>query len=317
MHLIPNRLHAGDTLALICPASPPPNPQTIDDSIRALEDMGFKVKPGKNLRKRLGFLAGTDSERAGDIMRAFKDKKVQGIVCVRGGYGAPRLLPLLDYAAIQENPKVFVGYSDITALHCAFLSKANMVSFHGPCTAAELVEKDFPVFSKASWMRNLTSAEPYGSILEGYAENTVSIMRRGTASGKLVGGNLSLLVSLMGTSYLPTFKNRILFFEDVYEKPYRLDRMLTQLLNGGLLKEVAGIAIGLCEGCDDPKAKTAGEYRQSALDVFKERLASLKVPIVCGLPFGHVPFNVTLPVGVEATLDGNKGDLILNKPALK
>ncbi len=278
--------------------------------------MGFKVKLGANARKRKGFLAGTDRERAGDVMSAFKDGKVHGIVCLRGGYGTPRVLPLLDYRLIQKNPKIFIGYSDITALHCALLKRSNLTTFHGPTPAAAFTEKDYPSFSRNSWLTSLMSAEPFGSILKGYENKTVKRIRKGKATGELLGGNLSLLCSLVGTPYLPTFKNKILFFEDIDEKPYRLDRMLTHLLNAGLLQQASGIAIGLCHACEDPKAATAGEFRQSTMDVFKERLGSLDVPIVVGLPFGHVPFNATIPMGIKALLDADKGDLLVMQPAV-
>jgi muramoyltetrapeptide carboxypeptidase len=315
MTIRPAHLEFGDTLGLISPASPPADPKDVDAAIAALEELGFKVKPGRNLRKRLGFLAGTDRERASDLMTMFFDKKVNGIVCLRGGYGTPRILPLLDYKAIRQNPKVFVGCSDITALLCAFLKKSNLNGFHGPMPVA-FVRPEHPEFSRTGWLKAVTRPMAPGSICEGYEEETISILRRGMASGILVGGNLSLLAALMGTPFQPDFRDKILFLEDVDEKPYRIDRMLTQLLLSGALDRVAGIAIGVCKGCEDPKAATAGEFRQSAADVFKERVLPLKVPMVMGLPFGHIPFNATLPVGIMATLDANKGDLIITEPAV-
>lgn len=313
MNIRPRHLEAGDTLGLITPSSPPPDPKNVDECAAALEKMGFKVKIGRNARKRLGFLAGTDKERAADVMAMFTDKKVNGIVCLRGGYGTPRILPLLDYAAIHRNPKVFVGYSDITALHCAFLKKSNLVSFHGPMPASAFTKKDYPEFSRSSWLNAITKPVAAGSICAGYKDDTISILRKGSASGQLIGGNLSLLAALMGTPFQPDFKGKILFLEDVDERPYRKDRMLTTLLLSGALKGVAGIAIGICLGCEDPNAAKTKEFRQSATDVFKDRLLPLKVPMVMGLPFGHVPHNATIPVGVKATLDANKGDLIITQ----
>ena len=313
----PERLHPGDTIALIAPASAPPDPKAVDHSVAALEEMGFKVKLGRNLRKRWGFLAGKDKERAGDVMEMFTDRKVRGIICLRGGYGTPRLLPLLDYQAIRENPKVFLGFSDITALQCAFLKKSNLISFHGPMTASHFIKKDYPSFWRDSLLKLVTDPVAAGSISRGYTDKTISIVRRGKVSGELIGGNLSLLCTLIGTPFQPDFRKKILFLEDVDEVPYRMDRLLTQMLLAGVLQQVAGIAVGICENCNDPKAKTAGEYRQSLEDVLKERLLPLKVPVVIGLPFGHVPYNATLPVGGRATLDALKGDLILTNPAVK
>jgi muramoyltetrapeptide carboxypeptidase len=312
----PQRLNYGDTVGIIAPASAPPDPKNIDRSVAVLERLGFRPKLAANVRKRWGFLAGSDRERAGDLMKMFTDRKVKAVICVRGGYGTSRLLPLLDYRAIRAHPKILVGYSDITSLHCAFLAKSNLVSFHGPMLNSDFVKKELPDFTLQSFLKTLMQPVAPGSIRDGYRKKTIRILRRGVVSGPLVGGNLTLLCGALGTPYQPSFKKRILFFEDLDEKPYRFDRMLTQLLNAGLLQQVAGIAIGINAGCKDPKARYAREYRQTLEDVFKERLLPLKVPVVSGLPFGHIPRNATLPVGVRATLDAVKGDLIITEPAV-
>lgn len=317
MITLPNRLQYGDTISLIAPASAPPDPASIDECMRILKDLGFKPKLGKNTRQRWGYLAGNDRERAGDLMDAFCDKKVRGIVCVRGGYGTARLLPLIDYGKIRQNPKVFVGYSDITSLHCAFLKKSNLLSFHGPMFASDFIKKEFPIFSKESFLKIITETDAPGSISMNYPNKTISILRKGKVSGELIGGNITLLCCSLGTPFQPSLKGKILFFEDVDEVPYRYDRLLTQLSNAGLLQQVAGVAVGICEGAEDPKAKTMKEYRQPFEDVMREKLLPLKVPVVIGLPFGHTPFNATLPVGGHATLDANKGDLILDRPVVK
>jgi muramoyltetrapeptide carboxypeptidase len=292
----------------------------IDRSVASLEDLGFRPMLAPHARKRHGFLAGTDRERAGDLMRAFSDHKVKAIFCVRGGYGTGRLLPLLEYGVIRRNPKIFVGYSDITALHCAFLVKANLLSFHGPMLAPDITKPDFPDFARDNFIRTLTGTSVLDharGIRHGVPPDSIRILRRGTASGRLSGGNLSILCSLIGTPYQPPFRGRILFLEDVDEPPYRVDRMLTHLLNAGVLQTVAGVAVGVCENCTDPKAKTAHEYRQSLDDVLKERLTQLKVPVVAGLPFGHTRFNATIPIGGKATLDATRGDLIMTSPVVK
>ncbi len=245
MPLIPDRLNYGDTVGIIAPASAPPDPKNIDRAVAVLERLGFKPKLAPNVRKRWGFLAGSDRDRAGDLMKMFTDPKVKGIICVRGGYGSARLLPRLDYRAIHAHPKIFVGYSDITSLHCAFLVKSNLVSFHGPMLNSDFVEKDLPDFTLQSFLKTLTQPSPPGSIRDGYRQKTVTVLRPGVVSGPLVGGNITLLCAALGTPYRPSFKNRILFFEDLDEAPYRFDRMLTQLLNAGLLQQVAGIAIGI------------------------------------------------------------------------
>jgi muramoyltetrapeptide carboxypeptidase len=316
MPIKPERLNFGDTIGIIAPASAPPEAGAIDRSVEIIESLGFKPLLAPNVRKRWGFLAGSDRQRAGDLMRMFRDRKVKAILCVRGGYGTARLLPLLDYAAIRARPKIFIGYSDITSLHCAFLRKAELISFHGPMLNSDFIKIDFPAFTLQGFLRTLMEPAAPGSVTAGYKQKTVSILRRGIASGPLIGGNISLLCTTLGTPYQPSFKNRILFFEDLDEVPFRFDRMLTHLLNAGLLQQVAGVAIGINANCRDPKAKHAKEYRQTLEDVFRERLLPLKIPVVTGLPFGHIPLNATLPVGGMATLDGIKGDLVITEAAV-
>ncbi|MEY4388083.1 MAG: hypothetical protein RLY20_3366 [Verrucomicrobiota bacterium] len=315
--LKPERLQPGDVVGIIAPASAPPDPKAIDRVMGQVERLGFKPKLARNVRARLGFLAGTDRERAADLMAMFADKKVRGIICVRGGYGTARILNLLDYAVIRRQPKVLAGYSDITTLHTALLVKAGLVTFHSPMLNEGLGAETFPAFSNASFLRNVTEAKPAGSLVAGYGGKTVSILRRGVAEGRLIGGNLSLLVTTLATPFQPQFKNRILFFEDISEVPYRLDRLLTHLLNAGLLQQVAGVAVGINQDCKDPNAGKGKEYRQTAADVVKERLLPLGVPVVTGLPFGHLPTNGTIPIGVRAKLDANRGDLIITEAAVK
>jgi muramoyltetrapeptide carboxypeptidase len=341
----PPRLQPGQTIAIIAPASAPPVPKAIDRSVAVIEALGFKAHLAPNVRKRWGFLAGSDRERAADIMRMFADRRVHGILCVRGGYGTARLLPRLDYQTIRAHPKVFIGFSDITSLHCAFLTESNLVSFHGPMLNSDFNKKDCPSFTIQGFLRTLMSPAPPGSLCSppthtltpAHAPPPSGPTRRhskpkaqhpksprphalcdrpSSASGALVGGNLSLLCTTIGTPWQPSFKNKILFFEDLEEPPYRFDRMLTHLLNAGLLQQVAGIAVGTNATCEDPKAKEFKEYRQTLEDVLKERLRPLKIPVVMNLPFGHVPFNATLPIGIRATLDASKRDLIITEAAV-
>ncbi len=300
-------LSPGDTLGIIAPASAPPEPKAVDQAVDALKHLGFRVKLAPNVHKRHGFFAGTDRERASDLMRMFTDRNVDAVLCVRGGYGTARLLPMLDYKVISANPKIFVGFSDITSLHCAFLTNAKLVSFHGPMLVSDFANMKMPEFALKSFLETL-SGQGTG-LGKGYSGNTVKVLRRGVAHGRLVGGNLTVLCTLLGTPWMPTLKGRILFIEDIGELPYRFDRMLTQLLNCGLLQQVAGVAIGLNADCEDPKAKVTTEYRQSLEDVLRERLLPLKIPVVMGLPFGHVPDNGTLPVGIKVELGGDRGEL--------
>jgi muramoyltetrapeptide carboxypeptidase len=224
------------------------------------------------------------------------------------------LLPLLDYKVIATNPKIFVGFSDITSLHCAFLTKAKLISFHGPMLVSDFESEVLPQFTLKSFLETLSGQRT--ELCKGYSGKTVKILCRGVARGQLIGGNLALLCTMLGTPWQPQFKGRILFLEDIGELPYRFDRMLTHLLNCGLLQQVAGVAIGLNADCEDPKAKAASGYRQSLEDVFRERLLPLKIPVVAGLPFGHVPHNGTLPVGIKVVLDANRGELNFAEPCV-
>jgi muramoyltetrapeptide carboxypeptidase len=307
--LSPAPVMPGATVGIISPSSPPPDVSKFDTGIAALEHLGYRVKLGKHARKRNGFLAGTDRERAADLMGMFADSKVDAILCARGGYGTPRLLPLLDYRLIRRNAKAFVGYSDITALHCAFLAAAGLQTFHGPHLVGDFARTPLDAFTVQSFQHALAGGA--GDIAAGYRQKSQAAWSRGTARGRLIGGNLSLLCSLVGTPWLPDFSRRILFIEDIGEPPYRFDRMLTQLLNAGLLQRVAGIAIGLNADCEDPKAADSKEYRQTVDEVLRERLKPLGVPVVSGLPFGHVPTNATLRTGAIATLDTRSASLSL------
>jgi len=292
-----------------------------------VRQLGFEPKLGTHVRDRCGFLAGTDAARASDLMDMFRDDSVRAILCVRGGYGTARLLPpaapdrrrkaLLDFAVIHRHPKILVGGSDITSLHFALLEHAGIVPFHGPMLNSDFLKPELPDFTKTSFLRTLTRPTPPGSISQGYAGGTVKVLRGGSCRGRLIGGNLSILCATIGTKSLPSFRNRILFFEDLCEAPYRFDRMLTHLLNAGLLQQLCGIAIGITANCGDPRATAANEHRQTLEDVFLDRLLPLKIPVITGLPFGHVPHNATLPIGVMATLDGRRGDLVIEEAAVR
>ena len=312
----PGRLQFGDTVGLVAPASPPTDPTDVAHHMAALEKLGFKPKLAPNARKRLGFLAGTDEERADDLMSMFADRAVKAIFCIRGGYGSGRLLRLLDYHFIKRHPKILIGFSDITSLHCALLTRARLVSFHGPTLNTSLTSDHPPAFVVQSLLRTVMEPSAAGSICQGYTQDTISILKGGVAGGQLIGGNLSVLCTTLGTPFQPRFRDNLLFFEDVDEQPYNYDRMLTQLLNAGLLQQVAGVAVGINKNCKDPDAAKTKEFRQTLEDVLEDRLKPLEVPVVTGLPFGHVRWNATLPVGIQARLDGEKGDLVITEAAV-
>ena len=304
----PKRLKKGDTVGIIAPSSGV-SKEEFDKALQNMGDLGFKTKTGKYATAVNGFLAGTDAERLEDLHWAFSDKEIDAVWCVRGGYGLSRILPEIDYALIKRNPKVFIGYSDITALHMAIHQNAGLVTFHGPVAASTYSE-----YTKKHVINALMDAVVPDKIElspDNVAKDTLAfktqVIIKGTARGKLIGGNLSLLTALAGTPYaLRNIKGKILFTEDVGERPYRIDRMFTQLKQSVDLKELAGIALGVFEGCDAPDDKS-----QTVIDVVKDQLGSLGIPVIYGLSFGHIRDQFTLPIGVEAEMDTEKATVTL------
>lgn len=306
--LKPARLRPGATVALIAPAGPF-SEDKLANARRNFETLGLKVKEGENLFARNGYLAGTDEQRLADLHRAFADPAVDAIWCIRGGYGCTRLLPQVDFDLIRNNPKPFIGYSDITALHLAIRKKTGLITFHGPVGASDFPENTLAHFRAALMepVEGYRIAIPAaGEVLPG-EEYKPFIISSGTARGRLTGGNLSLLAALVGTPYFPSFRRKIVFIEDVGEQPYRIDRMLTQLLQASDLKQAAGIALGVFFDCQ-PKP---GSPSLSLPDVLRDRLGKLGIPVIYGIPFGHVPHQATFPYGVEAALDADAGMLTL------
>jgi muramoyltetrapeptide carboxypeptidase len=302
----PKRLAAGDTVGVIAPASSL-SPEDFDKALQNLAELGFKTKVGKFARGRKGFLAGTDRERLEDLHWAFGDPEVKAVWCVRGGYGVSRLLPEVDFKLIKKNPKVFIGYSDITALHTAISQNCGLVTFHGPVAASTY--SDYPKKHVENVLMNPSAPyrvelSPDNQAKESNLFKTETITK-GKATGRLVGGNLSLLTALAGTPFgLRETKGKILFTEDVGEQPYRIDRMLTQLRESIDLRALAGIALGVFEDCN-PKDPLS----QTLLEVVKDRLGDLGIPVIYGLSFGHIRDQFTLPVGIEAELNTEDASL--------
>lgn len=304
----PKRLKTGDTVAVIAPASGLSR-ESFDQALKNLESLGLKTKVGKSARGNKGFLAATDKERLDDLHSAFADKEISAVWCVRGGYGAARLLPFINYELICKNPKILIGYSDITALHLAIFQKTGLITFHGPVAASELSD-----YTKNHVVNVLMKpSAPYQIGLSEYNKTQESNLFKtetitpGKCRGRLFGGNLSLLSALAGTPFaLRDLKGKILFIEDVGEQPYRVDRMLTQLRQSLDLRSLAGIALGIFEDCN-PRTKNT----QSLSEVVKDRLGDLGIPVIYGLSFGHIRDQFTLPVGIEAELDTTNTTLTL------
>lgn len=311
----PKRLKSGDTIGLIAPGSNAQEDEEIHFAIDVLRSFGFKVKQGKHLFDRKGYLAGEDKDRAADLNQMFADKDVDGIYCLRGGYGSPRVLPYLDYPSIAKNPKALIGYSDITALLNAIYAKTGLITFHGPIAKQNFTEYTLNNFKKILFTpkANIELAKPpLFEAKEGQAEqdNRLTTISPGKASGRLIGGNLSLMVKLVGTPYEPDYKNRILFLEDVEEQPYRIDGMLTHLLIAGKLNQLAGIVFGKCTDCE------ASIQSLSIEQVIRDRLGNLNIPVLKGVMIGHIDDIATIPVGALATLDASRKILTLNETAV-
>jgi muramoyltetrapeptide carboxypeptidase len=297
-------LRKGDTVALIAPAGPLSTEEEFARAKRVVESLGLVPRLGRNAAKHDGYLAGSDDQRAADFNEAARDPKVRGIFALRGGYGTMRILDAIDYAALAGDPKVVVGYSDLTALLNAIAQRTGLVTFHGPVAALSQFGAD-----ETEWLRRaVMSAAPIGELVAG----GVHTMSGGGARGHLRGGNLSLVTALIGTPYAIDTAGALLVLEEVDEAPYRIDRMLTQLRLSGALAKAAGILIGRCRNCD-----VDAEHPYAAMPfarVLWDRLGDLGVPVLSDLPIGHDGEQWTIPIGLEAELHGNR--VLIGCPAV-
>ena len=308
--LKPRRLTKGDTVGLIAPASNASEDESIRITGDIIESLGFKVRQGKNLFERYAYLAGTDQQRADDVNNMFADDDVDAIFCARGGYGTTRILPYLDYDLIAHNPKILMGFSDITGILTAIHAKTGLIGFHGSVLKRRFSEYTLSEFKKVVMHptpRTRIGAAPPFETGEGRvdAENRLTHIAGGTARGPLLGGNLSLISSLIGTEFEPDFHGRILFLEEVHEEPYRVDRMLTQLWLANKLHQVAGIAFGRFTDAD-PSGNSF-----SIEKVLRDRCENLGVPVVRGFMIGHIRDQTVVPIGIEAELNADDGTLQL------
>lgn len=294
------KLQFGDTIGFIAPSGVIREEGAIERAGEAAERMGFKVKFGASSHGHYGYLAGDDEARAADVNAMFRDDTVDAIVCLRGGYGTMRILDRIDYDLVRANPKIFMGFSDITALHIAMLEKSGLVTFHGPMGASNWAD-GLEEFTQAQMYRALMADAPLGDIPNPpeYPRATVT---PGTAEGQLVGGNLSLICGLLGTPWELDTRGRILFIEEIGEHTYCVDRMLTQLRLAGKFDGCAGIVFGNFNGCNV-------EYEQFGCtleEIIRDVTAPCGKPIFTGLRCGHCRPNLTLPFGVNARMDADK-----------
>ena len=248
----PPRIKSGDTIGLINPAGATFNPDDIDFVEECLAALGLKAKLGKHALDRYGYLAGTDGDRAADVNAMFADKKVNAILSIRGGWGCNRILPLLDYDLIKKNPKALIGYSDITSLLVAIYARTGLVTFHGPVGTSTWNTFSLDYFKKILFEGEMVTMQNPKVIGDNLAQtkDRIETITGGRAKGRLVGGNLTVFTAMLGSEYLPDWKNVILFVEDDSEQPYRIDRMLTQLKLAGILKKLSGFVFGKCTKCE-------------------------------------------------------------------
>jgi muramoyltetrapeptide carboxypeptidase len=300
----PPVLREGDLVVLVSPSGPT-RPDRVQRGIELLTGWGLRVAVGQHAYGRTGFLAGSDAERLADLNAALADPAVRGVVCTRGGYGAQRLVDGIDMAAVRADPKVVVGFSDITAVQLALWRGARLATVHGP-GAAWLDERTGPG-SVESLRTALMTRDPV-IVKREPAEETAGVTVPGIASGVLLGGNLCLLAASIGTPDMPDLSGAILLLEDVDEPPYKVDRMLTQLRRVGALHGLAAVAVGQFTRCAD-------DWPVTVADVLLDRLGDLGVPVLGGLPVGHGPGQLTVPVGVPAVVDVGAGTLTV-EPAV-
>lgn len=310
----PRALRPGDTVGLIAPASYTFDLWRLESAAARVEALGLRPKFGRNVRGRRGFLSGTDEERLADLHAMFADRDVSAVFALQGGYGTPRLLDRIDYDLVRRNPKILLGYSDITGLHLAIGRKAGLVTFHGPNMTGTLPPRTLEILKKALFV-----AEPIGELSNPEETDPLNLefplhtITAGTARGRLVGGNLTLISATMGTPYEIETKGRILLLEDTGEAPYRIDRMLVQLKLAGKLQEAAGIVFGTCSECEP--SRSSFELSLSLSEVLDELLGSLQKPVLAGLLFGHTKEKSVIPFGVEAELDAGAKRLTILESA--
>ena len=303
----PAVLRKADMIRVVAPAGPEEDPSSLTKGLARLRELGFDISLSKCVKKlkTRGYLAGTDEERAEDLNDAFRDDKVDAVFCVTGGYGTSRILPYLDYDLIKSNPRIFLGYSDITTLHIAIHQKSDLVTFHGPMLTSEFTD-----YTLEWLLRPLQHPEPLGELTNPSDGPIIKTINEGKASGKLVGGNLTLIACTLGTPYEIDTKNKILFLEDTEEPPYRIDRYLTQLWLGNKLQDTAGIVVG-----EFTKFEPAQTPSLTLWDVLKDRIGGSGKPAIYGLCCGHGKHHLTLPIGVDARIDATEGRIWIEESA--
>ncbi len=302
----PPALKVGDTIAISSPAGAVWEDAQVDKFVSILENSGFQVRRGQTLKEKQGYFAGTDALRAKEINDFFADKYVNAIFCMKGGWGCARILEQLDYELIKSCPKVIMGFSDITSLLIAITAKTGLVTFHGPVGNSGW--NDFTV----KYVKEIL-VDKKAVVYDFPDEDTDKpyTITGGIAKGNLVGGNLTVLACMIGSDYLPDWKNKILFLEETGEEPYRIDRMLTQLKLAGVLKDICGFIFGKCVKCEAEEPEKAFTLQQ----VLEQHIKPLGIPAFYGAQIGHIANKYTIPIGIMAEMDATAGRIKLLEAA--
>tara|TARA_R110000868_G_scaffold14075_17_gene65846 strand:+ start:22081 stop:23067 length:987 start_codon:yes stop_codon:yes gene_type:complete len=312
----PKKLKKGNTIGLIAPGYAIKE-EVLEKAKETLREMGFIPYHTHRVLGNYGYFSATDKERADDLNEMFANPTIDGILCARGGYGCTRIMQLIDYDNIKNNPKVLIGFSDITALANGIYKETGLITFHGPVGSTlddaysiEQLENVVMHPKKKILIENVKLKDK--ALLSNPEFERYSITS-GEAKGKLVGGSLTLINALIGTPHEIDFTNTVVCIEDVEESPYRIDRMLTQLIEGPTFKKAAGIMIGVCKGCDKPPTPESFTLK----DVILDRIQPLGIPSAYGMSFGHVDNNFTIPIGIEAIFDADNLTLKLLEKAVR
>lgn len=287
------RLEIGDTIGMVAPASPS-KASKAEKAAEYLQKLGYKVKAGESVYSSKGYLAGEDELRAADINRMFADQEVRAVFCLRGGYGSQRILDMVDYSLIGDNPKIFMGFSDITALLNAIYQRCGLITFHGPMGGDFAGGLGKP--TKAAMKKALESTEPLGELQN---PETPEVLSEGRASGIIVGGNLSIVAASMGTPYEIDTRGKLLLLEDVFEEPYSIDRMLNQLKLAGKLEDASGIILGDWGDAAPEEPEESLTLEEVLADAFE----NIGKPVLKGYKIGHCKPNLTIPIGAGAVID--------------
>lgn len=300
----PKALQPGDTVAISSPAGAVWDEAQIETFTNILKGLGFNVIHGKTLKEKFGYFAGTDDLRANELNELFANKNVKGIFCMKGGWGCARLLDKLDYSIIEKNPKVLIGFSDITTLLIAITAKTGLITFHGP-----VGNSGWNDFTRSVFANVVMTTKPFEFPINPSHEDKPVTINAGKASGELIGGNLTVLSALMGSTYLPDWKNKLLFLEEAKEEPYSIDRMLTQLKLCGVLNSISGFVFGKCAKCLAEEPLKAFTFHE----VIMQHIQPLGIPAFYGAMIGHIENKLTVPLGIKATMDAEKGTIALEE----